>query len=154
MKRKSSAILQFSYLQKLFHHFQLTKFIPLKLSCSKEKVSLFSKNFCYHWHLFHLNCYTNLFLSFLAMKHNNSVVMRIVLFLLSSVLPFKNLLQSLVLFMISFERVLFINGKWFPLAYFYFRGSCQYGAKNIRRKKWWAHKFIKVRYWTICILFS
>ena len=40
-----SAIL---YLQKLFHHFQLTRFALLKLSCPIEKVSLFSKKFCYH----------------------------------------------------------------------------------------------------------
>ena len=65
LKRKSSAILQFCYLQKLFHHFQLTRLALFKLSCPKEKVSLFSKKICYHWHLFHLNCYNNFSLSFL-----------------------------------------------------------------------------------------
>ena len=45
-------------------------------------------------------------------------------FLLSSVLSFKNFLGSLVLFMISFERVLLVNDTWFPLAYFYFRSAC------------------------------
>ena len=45
LKRKSSVILQFCNLQKLFHHFQLARFAPLKLSCPKEKISLFSKKF-------------------------------------------------------------------------------------------------------------
>ena len=128
MKRESSATLQFYYLQKLFHHFQLERFAPLKLSSPKKKFLLFSKMFCYHWHLFHLNCYDNLSLSFAAVKSNNFVEMRIIFFLLSSVLSFKNLLRSLVLFMISFERVLFINGIWFPLAHFCFRGACWYNV--------------------------
>ena len=47
LKRKISTILQFCYLQKLFYHFQLRRFAPLKLSCPKEKVPLFFKTFCY-----------------------------------------------------------------------------------------------------------
>ena len=115
LKRKSSAILQFCYLQKLFHHFQ--RFAPLKLSFPKDKVSLFSRKFFYHWHLFHLNCY------------NNSDVY---CFLLSSFLSFKNLFRSLFFLWFFFEGVLFINGSHillplmylYPLAYFFFRGTC------------------------------
>ena len=56
-------------------HFQLTSFALLKLSCTKEKVSLFSEKFSYHWHLFHLNCYNNFSSYFSAVKRNNFVVM-------------------------------------------------------------------------------
>ena len=45
------------------------------------------------------------------------------LLLFSSVLYFKNWFRSLVLFIISFEIVLFINGKWLSCVHFRFQGA-------------------------------
>ena len=47
-EKKEFSNSEFCYLQKLIHHFQLTRFTLLKLSCPIEKVSLFYKMFCYH----------------------------------------------------------------------------------------------------------
>ena len=78
MKRKSPAILQLRYLQTLFHHFQLARFAPLKLSCLKEKVSLFSKKFCCHWHLFRLDFF-NVWHLFKVNKKDTRITSDIVL---------------------------------------------------------------------------
>ena len=63
---------------KIFHHFQLTRFLLWNYLVRKKRFHCFPKSFCYHWHHFYLNWYNKLSLSFLAVKRNNFVVMYIV----------------------------------------------------------------------------
>ena len=59
----------------------------------------------YQYHFFHKDYYSTVFLFYLQLMYQ---------FLFISVQFFKNWLRSLILFIVCFNTVLFIDGKWLP----------------------------------------
>ena len=118
MKRKISAVLQFCYLQKLFHHFQLV--------CSFETILSERKGFTVFQNiLLSLTSFSFKLLqwSLFAFFSSETWLFRCDAYLFAFTSSLKNLLRSLVLFVISFEGALFISDIWFTLAYFCFQGA-------------------------------